>query len=140
MVAAHIIAICKKYRRVQGPCLTKLTIFTVLSKASFKLSVIPLAARASRWMLQCAQVALGATACMHVTSPLCLHVMAFEPSVQIPTHLDHQSPFDVTKLSSKDPPLFCQFSPKLPYPNLICIFLVPFEREHFEVCGNVKGM
>ena len=26
--------------------------------------------------------------------------MAFVPSVQIPTHLDHQSPFDVTKLSS----------------------------------------
>jgi hypothetical protein len=36
------------------------------------------------------------------------------------------------------------------YPNLtacnsgpegrICIILVPFERKHFEGCGNVKGM
>ena len=22
----------------------------------------------------------------------------------------------------------------------ICIFLIPFENKHFEVCGNVKGM
>jgi hypothetical protein len=50
----------------------------------------------------------------------------------------------------KDPPIFLQFSPKMTYPNLtacssgpeakICIFLVPFERKPFEVCGNVKGM
>ena len=50
----------------------------------------------------------------------------------------------------KDPPLFFKFSPKMTYPNLtacssspearICIFLVPFERKHFEVCGNVKEM
>jgi hypothetical protein len=43
-----------------------------------------------------------------------------------------------------------QFSPKMTYPNLtacnsgcearILIFLVPFERKHFEVCGHVKGM
>ena len=43
---------------------------------------------------------VGRTACMSVTTPLCLPVVAFAPSVQIPTHLDHQSPFDVTKLSS----------------------------------------
>ncbi|CDQ62691.1 unnamed protein product [Oncorhynchus mykiss] len=59
-------------RRVgeRGLALTKLTIFTVASKTSFKLSGIPLAARASRWMLQCTQVASGATACTCVTTPL----------------------------------------------------------------------
>jgi hypothetical protein len=40
--------------------------------------------------------------------------------------------------------------PKMTYPNLnacssgpearIYIFLIPFERKHFEVCGNVKFM
>ena len=84
----------------RGLALTKVTIFTVLSKIYFKLSGIPLAARASQWMLQCTQVVSGETACMQVTTPLCLPVMAFAPSVQIPTHIDHQSPFDVTKLSS----------------------------------------
>ena len=74
----------RKYTRVQGPCF-KLTIFTVVSKTSFKLSGILLAARAPRWMLQCTQVASGATACTLVTTPLCLPVMAFAPSVQIPT-------------------------------------------------------
>jgi hypothetical protein len=47
----------------------------------------------------------------------------------------------------KDPPLFKNLiSPKMTYPNLtvcssgpearICIFLVPFQRKHFEVCGK----
>ena len=52
----------------------------------------------------------------------------------------------------KDRTLFfyLQVSPKMTNPNLtscssgpearICIFLVPFEREHFDVCGNVKFM
>ena len=78
----------ERYRTLEW--LTKLTIFPFVSKTSFKLSGIPLAAKASRWMLRCTQVASGATACTHVTSPLCLPVMAFAPSVQIPTHLDHQ--------------------------------------------------
>ena len=60
MVAAHIIAECRKYTRVQGLALTKLTIFTVVSKMYFKLSGIPLAGRVSQWMLQCTQVASGA--------------------------------------------------------------------------------
>ena len=63
----------------------------------FKLSDISLATRTSRWMLQYTQVASGATACTRVTIPLCLPVMDFAPSVQIPTYLDHQSQFDVTK-------------------------------------------
>ena len=71
--------IMQKIHKFRGLALTKLTIFTVVSKTSFKLSGIPLAARASRWMLQCTQVASG------VTTPLCLPVMAFAPSVQIPT-------------------------------------------------------
>ena len=40
-------------REFRGLALTKLTIFTVVSKMSFKLSGFPLAARASQWMLQC---------------------------------------------------------------------------------------
>jgi hypothetical protein len=42
------------------------------------------------------------------------------------------------------------FSVPFSYPNLtarssgpearVCIFLITFERKHFEVCGNVKGM
>ena len=43
----------------RGLDLTKLTIFTVVSKMSFKLSGIPLAARASRWRLQWTQVVWG---------------------------------------------------------------------------------
>jgi hypothetical protein len=35
-----------------------------------------------------------------LTTPLCLPVMAFAPSVQISTHLDQQSLFDDTKLST----------------------------------------
>ena len=100
MVAAHIIAHIISLHIAENTREFKLIIFTVVSKTSFKLSGIPLAARASRWMLQCTQVALGATACMLITTPLCLPVMAFAPSVQIPTYLDHQSPFDVSKLSS----------------------------------------
>jgi hypothetical protein len=47
----------------------------------------------------------------------------------------------------KDPPLLYIFA-RMTYPNLtacssgpearIYIFLEPFERKHFEVCGNVK--
>ena len=57
-------------REFSGLALTKLTIFNVVSKTSFKLSGIPLAARASRWMLQCTQVASGATACTPVTTSM----------------------------------------------------------------------
>ena len=39
------------------------------------------------WMLQCTQVALGATACTRITAPLS-PCHGFAPSVQIPTHLD----------------------------------------------------
>ena len=42
--------------------LTKLTLFSVVSKTSFKLSGIPLTVRDSRWMLQWTQVALLARA------------------------------------------------------------------------------
>jgi hypothetical protein len=90
----------KNTQEFRGLALTKWTIFSVVSTNSFKLSGIPLAARGSQWMLQCTQVTSGATACTCVTTPLCLPVMAFSPSVQIATHLDHQSRFDVTKLSS----------------------------------------
>jgi hypothetical protein len=68
--------IVQKIHEFRGLALTKLTIFTVLSKIYFKLLGIPLAARASWWMLQCTQVASGATACTCITTPLCLPVMA----------------------------------------------------------------
>uniref|UniRef100_A0A8K9X5I7 Reverse transcriptase domain-containing protein n=1 Tax=Oncorhynchus mykiss TaxID=8022 RepID=A0A8K9X5I7_ONCMY len=66
--------IVQKIREFRGLALTKLTIFTVVSKTSFNLSGIPLAARASRWMLQCTQVTSGATACTRITTTLCLPV------------------------------------------------------------------
>ena len=72
-------------REFRGLALTKLTIFTLVSKTSFKLSGIPLVGRASRWMLQCYPSGSGATDCTSVTTPLCLRVMAFAPSVQTPT-------------------------------------------------------
>jgi hypothetical protein len=59
-----------------------------------------LAARASWWMLQCTQVASGAVLQARYHSTMSPCHMTFAPSVQIPTHLDHQSPFDVTKLPS----------------------------------------
>ena len=40
-------------------------------------------------------------------------------------------------------PFFVKFSPKMTNPNpeiRICRFLIPFEKKHFEVCGNVKLM
>jgi hypothetical protein len=73
----------------RGLALTKLIIFTVVSKTSFKLSGIPLAARASRGMLQCTQVASGATACTSL-SWLLSHQYRYQHILTTKVHLTSQ--------------------------------------------------
>ena len=61
MIAAHIIVQCRKYTSVQGPCFNKVNHFHCSVQNLFQAVRHSLSSTGSRWMLQCTQVASGAT-------------------------------------------------------------------------------
>jgi hypothetical protein len=87
----------KKYTKVQWPCFNKVKHFYCSVQNAFQ---------AVRHSLDSKSLLVDAAVYPSGVGSNCLHtryhstVMAFAPSVQIPAHLDHQSPFDVTKLTS----------------------------------------
>ena len=98
MVAAHIIAYRRKYTRVQRPCFNKVNHFHCSGQNVFQ---------AVRHFLGSKSLSVDAVVYPSgvreqlLARALPLHYfVAFVPSQCIYQHLDHQSLFDVTKLSS----------------------------------------